>query len=136
MRLIDGDALIEQIETNICKPCKERKEDYHGVRCRACQYGDEIDDIDDAPTVMEWIPCSERLPKEYGEYRITWTTSASKKRLIGDCEFEVTSEWDAERYRFKGKWLLDEYIKNYPDVNVIAWKPLEEPWEGGEDAVN
>lgn len=53
MRLIDGDALIEQIKKNICKPCKERKEDYSGVRCRACQYGDEIDDIEDAPTIEE-----------------------------------------------------------------------------------
>ena len=79
---------------------------------------------------QHWIPCSERLPEEYGEYRITWTTSASKKRLIGDSEFEVTSEWDSEHYRFKGEWLLDNYIKNYPDVKVLAWKPLEEPWEG------
>ena len=94
------------------------------------------DIVPSAEPELQWIPCSERLPKEYGEYRITWTTSASKKRLIGDSEFEVTSEWDAERYRFKGKWLLDEYIKNYPDVNVIAWKPLEEPWEGGEDATD
>ena len=86
----------------------------------------------DAKSEQRWIPCSERLPEEYGEYRITWTTSASKKRFIGDSEFELTSEWDAERYRFKGEWLLDEYIKNYPDVKVIAWKPLEEPYEGGE----
>lgn len=51
MRLIDADALIAQIEKNICEPCKERKQDYNGIRCRACQYGDEIDDIYDAPTV-------------------------------------------------------------------------------------
>ena len=53
MRLIDADALITQIETNICKPCRERKDDCHGVRCRACQYGDEINDIDSAPTVEQ-----------------------------------------------------------------------------------
>lgn len=75
-----------------------------------------------------WIPVSERLPEEYGEYRITWATSYSKKRLVGDAEYEVTGEWDAEHDRFKGEWLLDDYIKNYPDVNVIAWKPLEEPY--------
>ena len=92
-----------------------------------------INALPSAEPERKWIPCSERLPEEYGEYRITWTTSASKKRLIGDSEFEVTGEWDAEGYRFKGKWLLDEYIKNYPDVNVIAWKPLEEPWEGEDD---
>ena len=29
-----------------------------------------------AQTEPQWIPCSEKLPEEYGEYRITWTTSA------------------------------------------------------------
>ena len=85
---------------------------------------------------QRWIPCSERLPEEYGEYQITWTTSASKKRFIGDSEFEVTSEWDAEHYKFKGEWLLDEHIKNYPDVKVIAWMPLPEPYEGEEDGLD
>lgn len=81
-----------------------------------------------------WIPCSERLPEEYGEYRITWTTSASKHLFIGDAEYEITSEWDDERNDWVGKWLLDDYITAYPDVKVIAWKPLEEPYkeEGGE----
>lgn len=58
-RLIDANALIAQIEENICKPCMERKEDDNRVRCRACQYGDEINDIDSAPTVEpkkgKWI---------------------------------------------------------------------------------
>lgn len=79
-----------------------------------------------------WIPCSERLPEEYGEYRITWTTSASKKRLVGDSEYEVTSEWDEEHCRFKGEWLLPDYIRNCPDVKVIAWMPLPEPYTEGE----
>lgn len=61
MRLIDADALIKQIKKNLCEPCKKRKGDYNGVRCRACQYGDEMDDIEDAPTIEErkkgrWIP--------------------------------------------------------------------------------
>lgn len=77
---------------------------------------------------QRWIPCSERIPEKYGEYRITWTTSASEKRFVGDCEYEVYSEWDAVRGGFKGQWLLEDYIKAYPDVHVIAWKPLEEPY--------
>ena len=85
-----------------------------------------------AEAQQKWIPCSEREPEEYGEYRITWTTSASKKRFIGDSEYEVTDVWDADHYRFKGEWLLDDYVKNYPDVKVIAWKPLEEPYREGE----
>lgn len=86
------------------------------------------------PSAQQWIPCSERLPEEYGEYRITWTTSyAPSKRFIGDSEYEVTSVWDEERKDFKGEWLLDAYIQAYPDVKVIAWKPLEEPYKGEQE---
>ena len=60
MRLVDADALIKQIEDNICKKCRKRKDDYKGVRCRACQYGDEKDDIDSAPTAQtEIIRCKD-----------------------------------------------------------------------------
>ena len=90
--------------------------------------------LDELPSAQQWIPCKERLPEEYGEYRITWTTSASKKQFVGDSEYEITSEWDDEHYRFKGEWLLDDYIKNYPDVKVIAWKPIEEPYKEHADA--
>ena len=83
-------------------------------------------------TAQKWIPCSEKLPEEYGEYRITWTTSASKSRFIGDSEYEITGEWDSENYRFKGEWLLTDYIKAYPSVKVLAWRELEEPWRGEE----
>ena len=93
---------------------------------------ERIQNLPSAQPEQRWIPCSERLPEEYGEYRITWITSASRKRFIGDSEFEVTSVWDNEHDRFKGEWLLDDYIKNYPDVKVLAWKPLEEPWRGEE----
>lgn len=92
-----------------------------------------IEKLPSAQPEQRWIPCSKRLPEEYGEYRITWITSASGKRLIGDAEFEVTSVWDNEHDRFKGEWLLADYIKCYPDVKVLAWKPLEDPWRGKED---
>ena len=71
---------------------------------------------------------TERLPEEYGEYRVTRKTSKSDKTFIADSEFELFFEWDDERDCFKGEWLLDEYIKAYPGVEVIAWKPIEEPY--------
>lgn len=75
-----------------------------------------------------WIPCSERLPEEYGEYMITWITSASKKRFIGIVECEVTSVWNDNG--FMVEWLFEDYMKAYPDVEVIAWMPLPEPFRG------
>lgn len=48
-RLIDADALIEQIKKSRCIDCNS----YNGVRCRACQYDDEMADIDAASTIIE-----------------------------------------------------------------------------------
>ena len=76
-----------------------------------------------------WIPVTDRLPEEYGEYRITWKTSSNPgKRFIGDAEYEPGFEWDDAHDRFKGEWLLEDYIKIYPNVEVIAWKPIGEPY--------
>ena len=134
MSLINREDLMQTlgITDMDCEKCG-----WYSRTARRCKRGSDFEDaccaIDDALEVEpepQWIPCSERLPEEYGEYRITWVTSyAPSKRFIGDSEYEVTSVWDEERKDFKGEWLLDEYIKHYPDVKVIAWKPLEEPYQ-------
>ena len=81
-----------------------------------------------------WIPVTERLPEEYGEYRITWKTSSNPgKRFSGDAEYEPGFEWDDDHDRFKGEWLLEDYIKIYPNVEVIAWKPIGEPYTEEEN---
>lgn len=45
-RYIDAEALIADMRERYCKPCQERKEDYNGVRCRACWVDDAMDDVD------------------------------------------------------------------------------------------
>ena len=76
-----------------------------------------------------WIPVTERLPEENGEYRITWKTSyAPGKRFIGDAEYAPGFEWDDAHDGFFGEWLLEDYVKAYPDVEVTAWKPIGEPY--------
>ena len=45
-RYIDADELIADMQERYCKPCKERKEDYNEVRCRACWVDDATDDVD------------------------------------------------------------------------------------------
>ena len=91
-----------------------------------------IDALSSSENPNKWIPVNERLPEEYGEYLITWTTSQSKRPFIGISEGEETLEYDHEHNRFKFKWLLDDYIKVYPNVEVIAWMPLPEPYEPQE----
>ena len=83
----------------------------------------------------KWIPVSERLPEEYGEYLITWKTSdVSDLLFISVCEYETSYEYDAEKHRFKGEWIVDDYMLAHSDYEVIAWMPLPEPYkeEGAE----
>lgn len=47
IRLIDANALVKQIEGTHCKDC----DNYNGVMCRACEWMDAMDYIEDAPTV-------------------------------------------------------------------------------------
>lgn len=86
-----------------------------------------------ADAEQRWIPVSERLPEEYGEYMITWTTSHSlvngEYGFLGIAEYESSGEYDYENNEFKGEWLLEDYIKNYPNVKVTAWMPLPEPYK-------
>lgn len=63
MRLIDADALIKEITEFRCVNCDRRKGMKNGkmtfvyeigdVPCRACDVGDMIDILDEAPTVAE-----------------------------------------------------------------------------------
>lgn len=47
VRLIDGNALVKQIEGTHCKDCNS----YNGAMCRACTWMDAMDYIEDAPTI-------------------------------------------------------------------------------------
>ena len=52
---LERNALIERIKKVYCNGC----ESYNGVRCRACDIGDAIDVVENAPTALErtaeWI---------------------------------------------------------------------------------
>lgn len=126
MRLIDADALIESIENVCCKPCKELKRDYNGVRCRSCQYGDEIDDIDSFHTAEQphWIPCSERLPEITKHHTSEPCIVYCENGAYGFAELEENIfgqvGWNCERD--------DEYHE--PLGEVLAWMPLPESYKG------
>lgn len=106
-RLIDADALIETIENVCCKPCKELKHDCNGVKCRACQYGDEIDDIDSFHTAEQphWIPFSERMPE------------VDATVLVQFCD---------------GDMVILTFPNIYRTLERVAWMPLPEPYKEGE----
>lgn len=68
----------------------------------------------DAAIEPQWIPCSERLPEEGGEYLVTaedYTTEVIVLSYDADA-----SDWS-------------DYFDNMYD-EVIAWMPLPEPYKG------
>lgn len=50
-RLIDANALCENIKKQYCESCKAQGKDYREIVCRACDIDDIRIDIEDAPTV-------------------------------------------------------------------------------------
>lgn len=72
------------------------------------------------PSPQQWIPTSERLPKDDTEVIVSCTDDS------GDNEFSyVTTGW-----HYKGLWV----VNNDRCYFVKAWQPLpERPWKGEED---
>ena len=68
----------------------------------------------------KWIPCSEQLPSEKGEYLVTYHPCYHD---IVEPEVKV----GLDTFRGKTSWAKKKYQK------VIAWKPLPMAWEGEED---
>ena len=68
---------------------------------------------------QEWIPCSERLPKENGEYIVSLEDS-----IYPWAKF------------FNGKWFMlsiNAIAREFGEYEVIAWMPLPDPYrEDGE----
>ena len=88
--------------------------------------------IADAPTIEpkrgEWIPCSERMPSECDEFLITWTASVTNEPLLAFAEYEPDAFLVSG-----GKWYLEDDMREFKDVDVIAWMPLPKPWKGADD---
>lgn len=71
------------------------------------------DIIESQPPAEQWIPCSERLPEESGEYITTV--------IWGNKPTRTTGAYDAKRK----EWSRYSY-------NPIAWMEWPEPYKGDE----
>lgn len=76
--------------------------------------------------VMKWIPCSERQPTEDGEYITTVED--------GEGMFVTSNDWRQD-------WTEWGFLSYYGEsdepawrrvTNVVAWMPLPEPYQEGE----
>ena len=117
MRLINADALIRSLEKK-----HERWKELSAIEDETIDYAHKyaINMIRKAPTASEdWIPCSDRLPKENGEYIVSLEDSV----------------YPWARF-FNGKWFMlpnNAIAREFGEYEVIAWMPLPKPYrEDGE----
>ena len=84
----------------------------------------------------QWIPCSERMPKErdsmFARWKGTdkWTEAMFEKRsdtVIATIEYSNGKRTVAPAHTTDGKWRCDCIIGD--DGEVIAWMPLPEPYK-------
>ena len=121
-------------------PMRNMMCDQHG-----CPISDAVFALDKAIEALsadrpqEWIPCSERLPKDLEVVNITWVNHRPVCYYsdIKDKPFTATA------IHYKDKWwwyspicedMLAEYGKSEcdkmdADIEVTAWMPLPKPYE-------
>lgn len=77
-----------------------------------------------------WIPCSERLPKEYGDYLVAWRPlSMSAEDIMKKVGREVPHFYEIVEYDPNDEALWIGSIEQAQgEYEIIAWQPLPEPY--------
>ena len=118
MRLIDADALLEKIENPY-------------------QYREIARWVNDEPTVkpkLEWIPCSERLPKLEGMYIVRLDENQiaqNHSRVV--CALWLDGVWQYEVLESYERAMPRGVIEPLEELTVIAWMPLPEAYKEDDD---
>lgn len=98
----------------ILKPFKACMIDQHG--CPISDAAIALDVVIKELENKEWIPCSDRLPEEKGEYLVTYHPcywdSVSDEVKVGMDTFRGKTTWAKKKYQ-----------------RVIAWMPMSSPYE-------
>lgn len=105
-RLIDSNAIANK---------------YPEVNNLPCVYADLPNGLDGSFITQHWIPVTDWLPKEKGEYMVTveyYGWHGEKGRMLTSARYTKTKGWHLS----SGK--------------VIAWMELPKPWEGEKDGQN
>lgn len=78
-----------------------------------------IEHLEQMPSAQQWIPCSERLPAQTGEYLVT-VYCTKNVFFIDKFDYMPTSDG----------WVDPETAVDWNDY-VIAWMPLPKPYKKG-----
>ena len=115
MRLIDADRLLEE----------RRVHTYYHL-----PNGDvavPIIDIEHAPTVGEWIPCSERLPEPNRHDALNVDVYYLAQTEFGDM---IVASYNESHEGTK--WWEQMYSYRIFDDEIVAWMPLPEKYKRGD----
>ena len=133
MRLIDADELYEKARyleaqaldyTVKISNDEEKRDEWLKWSAILAERTAFKHDVYDAPTIEpepRWIPCSERLPEEDGQYLIT-----VKYKPEADYEdiYAEHGEWT------DGRWDMFCFGHCGEVEDIIAWMPLPKPYGG------
>lgn len=112
MRLIDADALRTHLTTMGAEITRADMNEINKARLNVISDVKFI--LKNQPTISQWIPVSERLPKvdeyalislSYGNVEWGWITAT-------------------------GRWVMEHFTLD--DGEVLAWMPLPEPYKVGD----
>lgn len=112
MRLIDADALVEKLKKLYAMAFAEGDSVYHSA------YRSLAKIVEDAPTIGEWTPVSERLP----ECSMDVFCYSDLGQMTG-YYIPSTKQW----------FVIRPFIDDI-EINVLAWMPLPKSYvsKGGE----
>lgn len=79
-----------------------------------------------------WIPVTERLPKEDGEYLVTYSVYGTRlmRVLSYSNNLYKIDKYDFSRSDKKGFYNFDSEYGYSKRNDVIAWQPLPSVWKG------
>ena len=125
MRSIDADAFEQDLKEKLLPLLVEKYGKEEAMKGLHFSLQDCISNIQSQPTITQpepkWIPCSERLPEESGQYLIT----VKYKPVEGyEDVYAEHGEWDGEEW--------DNFCFGHCGEveSIVAWMPLPEPYRG------
>ena len=78
----------------------------------------DVDILDALPSVQQWIPCSEGLPKKDGRYQVTRYDYVTNTEFVDILWYEENIWWNRH---------------STGDYAVTAWMPLPKTWKGKQN---